>query len=67
MTHPCMLFLFLNIAMEEIPSKTQNHTEHLLSRYSLVLSALLLANCLGVKLNHLWGLNLVPVIVVKIM
>jgi len=49
------------------PFKTQNHAEHLLSRYSLVLSALLLANCLGVKLNHLWGLNLVPVIVVKIM
>lgn len=52
--------------MEEIPSKTQNHTEHLLPRYSLVLSTLLLANCLGVKLNHLWGLNLLAVIVVKI-
>lgn len=52
--------------MEEIPSKTQNRAEHLLSRYSLVLSALLLANCLGEKLNHLWGLNLVAVIVVKI-
>lgn len=52
--------------MEEIPSKTQNHAEHLLSRYSLVLSALLLANCWGVKLDSLWGLNLVAVIVVKI-
>lgn len=51
--------------MEEIASKTQNHAEHLLSRYSLVLSALLLANCLGVKLDHLWGLNLVAVTVVK--
>lgn len=51
--------------MEEIASQTQNHAEHLLSRYSLVLSALLLANCLGVKLDHLWGLNLVAVTVVK--
>lgn len=59
-------FFFPKTDMEEIASKTQNHAEHLLSRYSLVLSALLLANCLGVKLNHLWGPNLVAVIVVKI-
>lgn len=50
---------FKTLPEKEVPCR--NLTEHLLFTYSLVLSAVLLANCQAGKSGHGWKFKLVPV------